>query len=238
MAVNKGLLYRLALAVAPYVYLGLTRPLFATYREETHGQEHFDKLLADGQPCILCMWHYSILYVTQRIKGRDWVIMVSASSDAEFISRILTSMGRSTVRGSRTKGGLAALKEMVSVVKGQGKSAAIVADGSQGPALQIQAGVILLASKTGVPILPVAWGADRYWAVNSWDRTALPKPFARLAFCFGEPYLVPASLKSDDLEHHRLRLEERMLGLYAQAWGPFHPKGHAGQGRPRPTGGS
>lgn len=227
MAVKKGLLYRLALAVAPYLYLGLTKPLFATYREVTHGEEHFRRILASGEPCILCMWHYSFLYVTQRIKGRDWVIMVSPSADAEFISRILTSMGRETVRGSRTKGGLAALKEMIAVVRGQAKSAAIVADGSQGPALEIQAGVILLASKTGAPILPVAWGADRYWAVNSWDHTALAKPFARLTFCFGEPLSVPAALKSEDLERHRLVLEERMLDLYAQAWGPYHPEGHA-----------
>jgi lysophospholipid acyltransferase (LPLAT)-like uncharacterized protein len=232
MAVKKGVLYRLALAVAPYLYLGLTKPLFATYREETHGEEHYRNILASGKPCILCMWHYSILYLGQRIKGRDWVVMVSPSSDAEFISRIMIRMGRSTVRGSRTKGGLAALKEMIAVVKGQGKSAAIVADGSQGPALKIQAGVILLASKTGAPILPVAWGADRYWAVNSWDHTALAKPFARVSCCFGEPLTVPEALKSDDLERHRLLLEERMLHLYGQAWGPYHPEGHA----PRATG--
>ncbi len=222
----KGLMSRISLVVVPFLYLAITRVLFATYREEVRGDEHYQRLRASGQQFIICFWHYSLLYVIRRIGGQDWVAMVSASDDAEYISRTLNRLGHATVRGSRNRGGLSALKELITQVRRHGKKAAIVADGSQGPALEVQAGVILLASKTGIPILPLTWGADRCWAFRSWDRTALAKPFARLALCFGEPLTVPDDLSSEDLEEYRLQLERQMLGLYAEAWGAFGVKGH------------
>lgn len=222
----KGFFYRASLALAPSLYLFLTRLLFATYREEVRGEAHYQQLRTTGQQFIVCFWHYSTLYVMRRIGGQNWVAMVSASDDAEYISRTLNRMGHATVRGSRNRSGLSALRELISLVKKQGKKAAIVADGSQGPPLKLQAGVILLASKTGVPILPLAWGADRYWAVRSWDRTALAKPFARLRLCFGEPMVVPAELTSPELEQCRLQLEGQLLDLYAESWGAFGLSGH------------
>lgn len=222
----KGFFYRVALAVVPSLYMLLTRVLFATYREEVRGNEHYQKLRDSGGQFIICFWHFSTLYVMRRIGGQNWVAMVSASDDAEFISRTLNRLGHATVRGSRNRSGLSALKELISLVKKQGKKAAIVADGSQGPPLKVQAGVILLASKTGIPILPLTWGADRYWAVRSWDRTALAKPFSRLRLCFGEPLIIPTELSSPELEEYRLQLEGRMLDLYAEAWGAFGISGH------------
>jgi hypothetical protein len=186
-----------------------------------HGDEYFQQLLATGQPFITCFWHYALVPMVHLSAGKNCVAMVSASSDAEYVSRILNRMGITTVRGSRGKGGLAALKEMMVFIKEQGMKAAIVADGSQGPPLKVQAGVILLASKTGIPIIPLTCAADRYLAFRSWDRIVLPKPFARVAFCLGEPLLVPADIKAPGLEQYRLQLEDRMLDLYAEAWGRF-----------------
>lgn len=225
MAVN-GPLYRASLALVPPLYCALSHLLFATCREERHGDEHYQELMRSGEPFIACFWHYSLAAVIQQIEGKNWVAMVSASKDAEYVSAILNRMGLATVRGSRGKGGLAALKEMIVAVKAQGRKAAIVADGSQGPPLKVQAGVILLASKAGIPILPIAMAADRYWAFRSWDRTVLPKPLARLALCFEAPLTVPAAIKSQELEQYRLQLEGRMLELYAKAWGLFGVSGH------------
>ena len=96
--------------------------------------------------------------------------------------------------------------------------------------MKLQAGVVLLASKTGAPILPLAWGADRYWAFRSWDRTALPKPFARVNMCFGEPISVPAGLTAQGLEEHRREIEAALIELYRQAWRPFGVVDHARSG--------
>lgn len=222
----KGLAYRASLALVPPLYIGLSKLLFATCREQTMGLEYYQALLASGKPFITCFWHYSILYDMHRIEGRDWVAMVSASDDAEYVSRTLILMGHHPVRGSRNRGGLAAVKEMLALIKKQGRKAAIVGDGSQGPPLVLQPGVVLLASKTGAPILPLAWGADRYWTFRSWDRTAVPKPFARVGMCFDEPITVPAVLSAEELEHWRQKIEGRMLDVYTKVWREFGRDGH------------
>ncbi|MBA3013413.1 MAG: lysophospholipid acyltransferase family protein [Proteobacteria bacterium] len=222
----KGFVHHVSLAVVPPLYIGLSRMLFATCREQHQGIEHYHSLLASGKPFIACFWHYSILYAIKMIEGRDWVAMVSASDDAEYLSRTLTMLGHHTVRGSRNRGGLVALKEMLAVIKRQGRRAAIVGDGSQGPPLVLQPGVILMASKAGVPILPFAWGVDRFWTFRSWDRTVLPKPFARVAMCFDEPVTVPPAMTGQEIEHWRQEVEGRMLTLYTRAWRSFGRKGH------------
>jgi hypothetical protein len=82
----------------------------------------------------------------------------------------------------------------------------------------MQAGAILLAGKSGAPILPLAVAADRFWAFRSWDRTLLPKPFARLDLWYGEPLTVLEKAGPEEIERCRLEMEQRLNGLYAQAW--------------------
>ncbi len=127
--------------------------------------------------------------------------MVSASRDGEYLARLAEQFGFETVRGSRNKKGVQGLKAMLRAVQ-NGNSAAIVADGSQGPPKIVQAGAILLAARTGAPIIPMIFAASRYFTINSWDRTIIPKPFSRIDFYYGEPLFVtgkPAAGRSREL---------------------------------------
>ena len=223
---GNGLKSRISLAVVPPLYTIITKMLFSTCRIKEFGRHHYDGLVDTNTPYIAAFWHYSLFYTMHRIEGKDWLAMVSASDDAEFVSRFLERLGLDTVRGSRNKGGLGALKEMVKCLKREKKKAAIVADGSQGPARHAQAGAVLLASRTGLPILPFAWGADRCWFFKSWDRTALPKPYARIAVYFGEPLVVPPGIRSKALEAYRLGLEKQLNDIYEKAWGQFGVGNH------------
>jgi lysophospholipid acyltransferase (LPLAT)-like uncharacterized protein len=226
----KRVLLKLGHWLLPAVYLGISRLLLLTCRIRQHGEGHFTEGFASS-PFIAASWHYGIFYNLhlmhrlRRENGQEWILMLSASSDADYVAMILEKMRLQTVRGSQRKGGLAALKKMTALMR-QGMNAGIIVDGSQGPARKVQAGVILLASMTGAPILPTAWAADRYVAFRSWDRTVLPKPFARLALWYGEPLRIPARLSSGDLEKYRLELEERLNRLYHQAWGEFGIREH------------
>jgi hypothetical protein len=225
MSVKKKLSYRIGLALAPYAYKLISKLLFPSCRIEVRGRENIEKLSRAGQPIIAAFWHHGLFYITALDCSLPWVGMVSASGDGEYISKILESIGFETVRGSRNKRGIAALKGLISAVL-KGRNAAIVADGSQGPALVAQAGAVLLASKTGAPIVPFGWGADRYITFKSWDRTVLPKPFARVVVKIGEPLLVPPKLKSAGLEEYRLKLERQLKENYAEVWGHFGIKEH------------
>ena len=94
----------------------------------------------------------------------------------------------------------------------------MVADGSQGPPLVVQAGSILLASRSGAPILPVTWSASKAYTFNSWDHTCIPKPFSRIDFFYGKPVSVPAAIDREEIERYRTKLEEEMNDLYRTAW--------------------
>jgi lysophospholipid acyltransferase (LPLAT)-like uncharacterized protein len=224
MSLKKKALYRLSLILGPPLFKILTTLLFLTCRFSWIGREHLER---QGRPLVAAFWHYSVFLILHLSRGRrKWVAMVSASRDGEYVARIVESFGFETVRGSRNRGGVGALKEMIRAVRVKQLSAAIVADGSQGPPLAAQPGSVLLASRTGAPILPVAWAADRYWAFHSWDRTVLPKPFARIRVVIGEPFPVPEGLAAEELEGYRRELERRLMRLYRDSWAFFGRQGH------------
>lgn len=227
MFVRKKFLYSLSLALGPFIFGLLTRLLFATCRISWVGRQHLEKLDREKQPFIAAFWHYGVFLVLHLSRGkRKWVAMVSASQDGEYVARIVESFGFETVRGSRNRGAIGALKGMVKAVRDRGLSAAIVADGSQGPPLVAQPGAVLLASYSGTVVLPVGWAADRYWVFRSWDRTVLPKPFARVVVEIGEPLAVPGGLSSEGLEDWRLDLDRRLRAIYRRTWSGFGREVH------------
>ncbi len=212
-----GFWYKFSLRAVPFIFVWLIRLWFGTCRLTIHGQEHMDRIKAAGIPAIGSFWHYGVLYILYFFRGESGVAMVSASRDGEYISRIVERLGNQTVRGSRKKGGMQAIIKLIRAVR-SGHNAILVADGSQGPARVVQAGSLMLASHTGVPVLPMAWSCSSYKRFGSWDGTALPHPFSKIDFFYGEPLQVPPDLKDQELEKYRLELEKRLNTLYSQAW--------------------
>jgi lysophospholipid acyltransferase (LPLAT)-like uncharacterized protein len=220
------ILHKLSLAVVPQFYRAFTGLLFSTCHLQEEGIAYLKECEAAG-PYIAAFWHYGIYYIIYQSRKKPWVAMVSASKDGEYVARLLNSMGHVTVRGSKgkEKDGVKALRRMTEWVK-KGRMAAIVADGSQGPAHRVQAGAIILASRTGVPILPVAWSADRYYTFKSWDRSIIPKPFSHIYMCYGEPMTVSSRIRGEEFEEKRLELEKRLNGQYKKAWARFGRQNH------------
>jgi len=226
MAMN-SLLYRLSLWFASVLYVMLSRILFASYRitYAGEGEAVLDDRVRHEEPFIAAFWHNGVIFFPYLTRGKKWVAMVSASKDGEYIARILQSIGYKTARGSSNRQGVSALKNMLGWMR-QGHNAGIVADGSQGPERKAQPGPVLLASKTGCPIMPMAWSASSYWTFRSWDRTVLPKPFARIHVEFGPPLEVPEGIRAEAVEGYRQGLEEAIDAVYAAAWRRFGKEEH------------
>ncbi|MBI5557314.1 MAG: lysophospholipid acyltransferase family protein [Deltaproteobacteria bacterium] len=222
---KEGLLYRLSLWAAPLLFRVVSLALFATCRVERRGYGHFQGLAEAATPFIVSFWHYGVIYIVYQARDIPYVAMVSASKDGEYVSRILQGKGFSTVRGSRNKGAVGALKGLIREMA-KGKTAVLVADGSQGPARKAQAGTILLAARTGAPIVPLGWAADRCISFRSWDKTALPLPFSKVVMWYGEPIAVPRDLTGEVLEEYRLRLEQALDLIYEKSWGEFGKREH------------
>lgn len=212
-----GLLFRISVRVVPLVLGLIAKLLFATCRVTVNGADAFNRLVNSGRPVVVSFWHYSFLGLFPVLGKHKGVVMVSSSRDGEYIASMARQFGLGTVRGSRNRRGVGALKELIRAVR-DGRNAGIVADGSQGPARIAQPGAILLASRADAPLVPVVWSASKYFTIRSWDRTAFPKPFSRVEVVFGEPLEIPAGLKADGVEEYRLLLEQRLNTLYADAW--------------------
>ena len=94
---------------------------------------------------------------------------------------------------------------------------ALTPDGPRGPRQKVKPGLIYLAARLGLPIVPVGFGYERPWRLQSWDRFALPVPFGTLVGVLGEELRVPAGLDRDGLERYRKLVEERCLAATAEA---------------------
>ncbi|WP_417912107.1 lysophospholipid acyltransferase family protein [Candidatus Electronema sp. TJ] len=219
------LLYKASVAVAPRLYVALSSLWFSTCRLHVRGQENLSKMLAHGSG-VAPFWHYSVFYMLYHLRRYPGVAMVSASKDGEYIARVAGLLNFETVRGSSHRFGVRALKGMVDHVR-QGKHAGIVADGSQGPALKAQPGAILVAAKSGAPIMPIAWAAKRYKAFNSWDRTVIPLPFSPMILEYGELIWVAPELTAETLEQQRQQLENALNSMRRRLWTELgHAEGH------------
>ncbi len=207
----------LLLKLVPPLVAWLMRLWFATCRVNLHDPENCFRVEEKDKQGIASFWHYSIVFILYHLRHYSATVMVSASRDGEYLARLANQFGYETVRGSRNNKGFEGLKSLLRIVR-QGSSAALVADGSQGPARVAQPGALLLAAKTGVPIIPMAYAASSYFSIRSWDKTIIPKPFSRVDFYYGEPLYIPEKVTADDLERFRLQLEQRLNGLYDRAW--------------------
>jgi hypothetical protein len=222
---TEGRLNTLLLRVVPTGLAWLMRLWFRSCRVTLHNQENCFRADEKDKKGIASFWHHSIVYILYHMRKYSATAMVSASSDGEYLARLAEKFGFATVRGSRNKRGVEGLKAMLRSVQ-NGNSAAIVADGSQGPARVVQAGALLLASRTGAPIIPMVFAVSSYFTINSWDRTIIPKPFSRIDFYYGEPLFIPAKIGTEELEQYRLQLEERLNEMYGVAWGRYNKIEH------------
>jgi hypothetical protein len=194
----------------------LIAALGSTLRFIVEGAGHLDAPGAAGHPVIYGFWHGRILPGTYYFRNRGIVVITSSNFDGEWIARIITRFGYGTARGSSSRRARAAMLQMVRDVRA-GKPTAFTLDGPRGPAHEAKPGAVFLARATGAPILPFHLEADRFWELRSWDRTQVPKPFARVALVIGEPIYVQADADEAAVESHRARLHEVLAGLERRA---------------------
>jgi lysophospholipid acyltransferase (LPLAT)-like uncharacterized protein len=183
--------------------------IFSTSVIEIRGQKSLEGLLKSRQ-YIMAIWHSRILLVSYLFKGTNASILVSRSDDGEIIARILQAQGQNTVRGSTRKGGLRAMARLIKDLINKRRPGAVIPDGPQGPRFQVHPGVIMLAKKTGYPIIPVSYSAKKIKVFSSWDRFILPYPFTRCRMVYGKFISVPADADPIGLENCRKSLESEL----------------------------
>jgi lysophospholipid acyltransferase (LPLAT)-like uncharacterized protein len=192
----------------PRLFKWVMLSIMSTCPVRSTGAGYIQELVERGEPWLYCTWHNNIAMAVCRNRNRGLALMASASRDGELIARAIERLGNTAIRGSSSRRGGRAVRDMVRAL-GQGTIGAITPDGPRGPVYQCQPGAVWIAALAGCPLVPYELEARRQWRAGSWDRHKIPKPFSPVYEYIGEPFHVTRQALSNNSALDEL--QKRML---------------------------
>ncbi len=185
---------RLTLFLVPRIASAFIRVLGSTLR--------YEDVIAPGVtpgsripgPVVYAFWHRCLLSCAYYFRGQKIAILISRSFDGELIARTVERLGFIAIRGSSSRGGATALRQIAEEYA-RGTRCAITADGPRGPNMVAKPGTAQFAQLVGTwvgsfYVLPL-----RAWELKTWDRFLIPKPFSKVLITW--PPHVPAEMVSE-----------------------------------------
>jgi len=198
---------RVLIRLADIAFFVFIKLICGTIRWQVEGWQNWEAASAEGQVPIYTFWHNRIFMATYFWRKRGIVVMTSQSFDGEYIARFIQRFGYGAARGSSTRGGIGAMVEMVRLMRA-GRPTAFTIDGPKGPKYVAKMGPLLLAKKTGQPILPFTITSASFWsAKKSWDGFQVPRPFTHARVDIAPPIYVPADADEEILNAKRDELQ-------------------------------
>jgi lysophospholipid acyltransferase (LPLAT)-like uncharacterized protein len=205
--------------IAAAVYT-VIRTLGPTLRYELLGYQHIERVHASGRRCIFAFWHRVIIPVVWWGRNRGIVILNTTAFDGQWTRKVIEWLGFGTAQGSSTRGGLRGLAVMAQCLE-QGFDSGFTIDGPRGPRYIAKPGPVMLARKTGCPIVVFHSAVDRGKTfTNTWDHFLLPAPFARAVILVAPPIYVPADANAQVMESKQQEMQselERVRDI-AESW--------------------
>jgi lysophospholipid acyltransferase (LPLAT)-like uncharacterized protein len=201
--------HRLIVQVVPWIAAWLMMGLRRMLRISHVNRGSPESCWAKGERIIFAFWHGRLLMMPFAYPGKPVATLISQHRDGEYISRIAAVFGSRVIRGSATRGGVRAFKQMILALK-EGWDLVITPDGPKGPRAKVKSGVIELAKLTGAPIVPVTFSAARRRFLKSWDAFLLPLPFSRAVYIWGEPIYVEPMATKEEVAKYQEILAERL----------------------------
>ena len=174
----------------------------------------------DISQAIYCVWHNRLalclkLYFTFSGEHRSKAGvagLVSASRDGAFLSAILERFGVQPVRGSSSRRGAQALRELKTWAE-RDYDLAITPDGPRGPRYTVQDGAMSMAQLTGLPIVPASYHLKWKIQLKSSDRFQIPLPFSICEVTAGKIFHVPRDISDSGREELRKQLEAELRAI-------------------------
>ncbi len=198
----------------------------ASLRKTYLNCESYRKRYIHEEGMLISFWHNQSLAMPLLYFGKPFRIstLVSHSRDGELTTRILHRWGIGTVRGSSTRGGISALKELLRLARNPHHHLVLTPDGPKGPPFEIKDDLLVLAQKSGRPIIPLALSFQRFIQINSWDGFLLPLPFTKAYFVCGDPVHIPEISDEQGLEDARKLVKRALQDINALAFSMRKPK--------------
>lgn len=211
---------RLQIPLIAAAVFSVVRLLGPTLRYEVLGWDQVERLYARGERCIWTFWHRAIFGVIWWARNRGIVVMNSTNFDGQWTRKVIEWLGYGTAQGSSTRGGLRGLVVMAQRLE-QGRDVAFTIDGPRGPRFIAKPGPVMLARRTGYPILVFHAGLERARTFHkTWDLFQLPHPFSRAVLLFASPIYVPGDADRETLaqKHEEMQKELERVQALAESW--------------------
>ena len=213
---------KLGARLFPPLVWGLIQLTWKTCRIQTVlGDENLQALLDSEDPFIPCYWHQQQIFCVRHLldtANTDSRLklgyLISPSADGDIATSMFSQQGVHIIRGSATRGGAQALREIYQSIRQDKISPIVTPDGPTGPIFECKPGVAMLAQLSKAPLLPLAYAASSCWYLKSWDHFMLPRPFSRIVVGVGEPLSVG---KTDSADGFTASCEAMNLRLNALA---------------------
>lgn len=193
-------------SLGAYLLHGLICLMYKSMRVTFVGADDYRHLVETESGVIGVFWHGRMFLMSFLYPGHSISLLISAHRDGEIIANVMKLFGYGLVRGSSKKGGSAALREMLKILK-SGKDIGITPDGPRGPAEVVKPGVAEVARLSGKYIIPTAFSARPCIRARSWDRFMIPLPFSKAVLYAGTPLRYEPG---EDMESFRCRIEAAM----------------------------
>jgi lysophospholipid acyltransferase (LPLAT)-like uncharacterized protein len=205
------------IAAAVYTVIRLLGP---TLRYEVIGWQHAERVYASKKQIIWAFWHRVIIPIVWWYRDHGVVIMNTTAFDGQWTRKVIEWLGFGTAQGSSSRGGLRGLAVMAKRL-GQRVDCGFTIDGPRGPRYVAKPGPVILARKSGCPVMVFHIGVDRGITFEkTWDHFLLPKPFARAVILFAPPIYVPPDANPEALEakHAEMQRELERVRDIAESW--------------------
>ena len=202
----KNLLIQHLLALVSALYIKLVRATSIIIEKNNESPEFYWK---NNKPFILAFWHNQLMMITYSWKSTSKLnILASGHSDGRFGSKVAKYLGSNNIPTYSNKK-IVSLKPVFQLLKNS-NYIGITPDGPRGPNQKVSEGVIKIAKKSQVPIIPIGFASSKFKKLKSWDSFMITKPFARCAFVWGKPIIIPKTCSENEIENLKIKLENEI----------------------------
>ncbi len=140
--------------------------------------------------------------------------MTSLSKDGDIAAKISSWIANvHPTRGSSSKGGRAAMNELIKICNETHLDTGLTIDGPRGPKFIPKKGIFKIAYECNTPIIPYYGISSRTKVLKrSWDKFRLGLPFSTMYIYYGKPILIE-SLSDESIEKYAKLLKEGLFEI-------------------------
>lgn len=161
------------------------------------------------KPFILAFWHSQLMMIGfSWKKNKNVNILASGHSDGRFGAIVGKYFNLNNIQTSKKNKSIS-LKFIFKLLN-DNNYIGITPDGPRGPKEIVSEGIIKIAIKSKVPIIPIGFWSSKNFKLKSWDSFLITLPFSKCSFVWNKPLEIPNNIQANKIQHYQKLLQEKI----------------------------